>query len=188
MFLSGDPAMGNDVLLTLPDLIELGEFQGNFHQYLEAVYQFFKQDFIDNQPNFRGVRLGLKKHPLSQGKEATFWHMVSEGDDEANREPDFRRMERIKWPAVLINNSEYSCLKVWENTRTGNKTNILIFHENEEYLVVLRRGNGYLLPWTAYMVTEKPRKRKLLKEYQDYIKKQGATQSIAPVPPSTHGC
>jgi hypothetical protein len=60
-------------------------------------------------------------------------------------------------------------LKVWENTR-GNKTNILIFHEGEEYLVVLRKAKDYILPWTAYLVTYKARKEKLLKEYQAYIK------------------
>jgi hypothetical protein len=59
-------------------------------------------------------------------------------------------------------------LKVWENTR-GTKSNILIFHEKEQYLVILRKGNGYLLPWTAYLVKDKARKKKLLKEYKAYI-------------------
>ena len=69
----------------------------------------------------------------------------------------------------MINRSEHPVLKVWENTR-GGKTNILIFHENEGYLVVLRRGKDYLLPWTAYLVEYKARKEKLLKEYEAYIK------------------
>ncbi|MNH30689.1 hypothetical protein D3C79_909980 [compost metagenome] len=43
-------------------------------------------------------RLGLKRHPVIQGKEATFWHMISEGNDEAERLPDLRRCERIRWP------------------------------------------------------------------------------------------
>lgn len=153
----------------LPDLIELSDFGGDFHKYLEAVYECFKHDFISQRPIFRGTRLGLKKYPLSQGKEATFWHMTSEGDDEATREPDLRRMERIRWPACMINRSEHPVLKVWENTR-GGKTNILIFYENEGYLVVLRRGKDYLLPWTAYLVEYKARKEKLLKEYEAYIK------------------
>lgn len=49
-------------------------------------------------------------------------------------------------------------LKVLENIR-GNKRNVLIFHEKEKYLVVLRRGNGYLLPWTAYLVEDKDRRK-----------------------------
>ena len=95
--------------------------------------------------------------------------MTTEGEDEANRVPDIRRMERIKWPASMINSSEHPYLKVWENTR-GTKTNILIFHEDEGYLVVLRKAKDYILPWTAYLINYNSRKNKLLKEYESYIK------------------
>lgn len=56
----------------------------------------FYLDFLDSKPVFQGRRLGLKRHPLSQGKEATFWHMISEGTTEEKRTPDFRRCERIR--------------------------------------------------------------------------------------------
>lgn len=161
--------MENSSYFELPELVELSQYGGDFHTYLEAVYECFKQDFIHNRPVFRGTRLGLKKHPLFQDKEATFWHMTSEGQDEANRLPDLRRLERIKWPASMINGSEHPYLKVWKNTR-GNKTNILIYHEGEDFLVVLRKAKDYILPWTAYLVTYKARKEKLLEEYNAYIK------------------
>ena len=161
--------MESNKYFILPDLVELSDFGGSFPTYLEAVYGYFKQDFIYKRPAFRGTRLGLKKHPLSQGKEATFWHMTTEGEDEANRVPDIRRMERIKWTASMINSSEHPYLKVWENTR-GTKTNILIFHEDEGYLVVLRKAKDYILPWTAYLINYNSRKNKLLKEYESYIK------------------
>ena len=164
--------MGNNAYFELPELIELTQFGGDFDRYLEAVYEFFKRDFIDRKPVFRGTRLGLKKYPLYQEKEATFWHMTSEGEQEDGRIPDFRRMERIQWPATMINQSEHPYLKVWENTR-GAKTNILIFHDAENYLVVLRKANDYIIPWTAYLIEHQPRKNKLMKEYEDY-KKQGA--------------
>lgn len=153
----------------LPELIEMSDFGGNFHAYLEAVYEIFKNDFIRNRPIFRGTRLGLKKYPEFEGKEATFWHMTSEGNDEQNRQPDMRRLERIKWPAFLINHSEHPYLRVWENTR-GGKTNILILHIEESYVIILRKGNGYLLPWTAYLIEYPSRLRKFLKEYEEYIK------------------
>lgn len=161
--------MESNKYFILPDLVKMSEFGGNFQTYLEAVYQYFKQDFIDKRPVFRGIRLGLKKYPLSQNKEATFWHMTTEGEDESKRVTDISRMERIKWPASMINLSEHPYLKVWENTR-GNKTNILIFHEDENYLVVLRKAKDYILPWTAYLIKYKSRKNKLLKEYESYTK------------------
>lgn len=83
----------NEDYYELPELIMLSEYGGDFCAYLEAVYELFKKDFIENRPVFRGTRLGLKKHPMENGKEATFWHMTSEGEDEATRNPDLRRME-----------------------------------------------------------------------------------------------
>ena len=65
--------------LELPELIELSQYGGNFASYLEAIYEIFVQDFIRNKPSFRGVRLRLKKYPVTDGKEATFWHITSEG-------------------------------------------------------------------------------------------------------------
>ena len=155
--------------LELPELIELSQFGGNFAQYLEAVYEIFKNEFVLRRPSFRGIRLGLKKHPMYNNKEATFWHMTSQGENEQNRLPDLRRLERIKWPSFMIDNSEHPYLKIWENTRR-NKTNILILHPDENYVVVLRKGSDYLLPWTAYLIEHEFRKRKFLKEYEEYIK------------------
>ncbi len=159
----------NETYLELPELIELSQFGGNFSLYLEAVYADFERAFVHNKPVFRGQSLRLKKYPITDGKEATFWHMTSEGDDENNRLPDLRRLERIKWPAFIINHGYHPYLKVWENTR-GSKTNILILHEQENYIVILRKGNGYLLPWTAYLIEHEWRKRKFIKEYIEYIK------------------
>ncbi len=165
--------MANNGHLALPEIIELNDYNGDFHKFLDAAYAAFKEDFVYRKPIYRGQRLGLKKYPMYQDKEATFWHMTSDGDDEENRQPDLRRLERIKWPAPLINNSTYPDLKVWENVR-GRNSNILIFHEDESYLVVLRKGNGYLLPWTAYIVEHNARRKKLMKEYETYINAKSA--------------
>ncbi len=164
-----DASVEKDCYLELPELIELSQYGGNFALYLEAVYEIFTEEFIRKCPIFRGTRLGLKKHPVTDGKEATFWHMTSEGPDEQNRLPDLRRLERIKWPSFIINNSEHPYLRVWENSR-GSDRSILILHEDENYVVILRKRNGYLLPWTAYLIEHESRKRKFIKEYNDYIK------------------
>lgn len=80
--------MEENNVFELPDLILLEHYGGNFNNFLNAAYELFKADFINKKPIFRGIRLGLKKHPIYEGKEATFWHLTSEGDDEENRIPD----------------------------------------------------------------------------------------------------
>lgn len=45
-----------------------------------------------------------------------------------------------------------------------------MMHEAESYVVILRKGNGYLLPWTAYIIEYEWRKQKFVREYEEYIK------------------
>lgn len=155
----------------LPGLVLLGDYGGSWEKYLEAIYSYFRNDFVESRPVFQGQKLGLKRYPLSNGKEATFWHLISEGRDEAERIPDMRRCERIRWPKPVIDNSTDIAIKVWKNIRRGD-TRICLWLEAEEYLVILAERKRYILPWTAYMVTRPHQKRKLQKEFDTFRKKQ----------------
>jgi len=155
----------------LPFLVLLSDCEGDWSRYLDALYSYFDSDFLRTRPLFRGQRLGLKRHPLWEGKEATFWHMISEGRDEATREPDLRRCERIRWPRAIIENSNDRAVKVWETTRR-NERRVCLWLEEEEYLVVLAERQAYLLPWTAYMVTRSHRKLKFQEEFERWKRKE----------------
>jgi hypothetical protein len=157
----------------LPPLVLFETYSGNWDHYLATLYDFFKKDFLDYKPIFRGARLALKRHPVIQGKEATFWHLISEGKGEEERLPDLRRCERIRWPKPIIEHSDEATIKVWENERKGEKR-ICLWLEQEEYLVVLAKRSGYTLLWTAYLVREAHRKGKLQKEYETYKKADAA--------------
>jgi len=156
----------------LPDLVLLGDCGGDWNKYLDTLYEYFKADFIDSKPVYEGRRLGLKRHPMSHGKEATFWHMIQEGPEEEERVPDFRRCERIRWPRPIIEHSADTVIKVWKNERKG-EDRICLWLEEEEYLVILADRGNYILPWTAYMVDKPHRKRKLQREYEKYWKGRG---------------
>jgi hypothetical protein len=157
----------------LPPLVLFSDYGGNWERYVEVLYEYFRQDFIDDTPSFRGARLALKRHPMEQGKEATFWHLISEGSNEEERLPDLRRCERIRWPRPIIEHADESGIKVWENERKS-ETRICIWFEVIEYLVVLAVRKDYILLWTAFPVTRSHRKRKLQKEYEAYIKANAA--------------
>ena len=156
----------------LPPLVLLNDHGGDWHAYLEAIYGWFRRDFVDSKPTFQGRRLGLKRRPLSQGKEATFWHMTSEGSTEEDRTPDFRRCERIRWPRPVIEHDTDARVKVWRNQR-GREERVCLWVEQESYLVILADRGDYILPWTAYLVERPHQQRKLLKEYEDYWRRQG---------------
>jgi hypothetical protein len=131
------------------------------------------------------MKVVLKRHPVEKGKEATFWHLISEGKSEKDRLPDLRRCERIRWPRPIIEHYDQPAIKFWVNERKGEKR-ICLWIEGEEYLVVLAKRRGYVILWTAYLVTGTRRKMKLEKEYQTY-KKLMPPFGDGIVTPSTHG-
>jgi hypothetical protein len=157
----------------LPPLIRIVDFDNKMPAYIEAVYVCFKKDFVDSRPEFRGIRLGLKKHPQQNGKEATFWHLITEGEREEDRTIAINRCERIGWPAPVIRHSEDAEIRCWTNRRSS-ETRILIWLVADDYLVVLTERKGYILPWTAYTLTYGNTKRKLEKEYEAYKKARGS--------------
>jgi hypothetical protein len=131
------------------------------------------------------MKVVLKRHPVEKGKEATFWHLISEGKSEKDRLPDLRRCERIRWPRPIIEHYDQPAIKFWVNERKGEKR-LCLWIEGEEYLVVLAKRRGYVILWTAYLVTGTRRKMKLEKEYQTY-KKLMPPFGDGIVTPSTHG-
>ncbi len=155
----------------LPSLIKLEAYGGDNAAYLDALYERFAEDFVHSKPCFRGQQLSLKRHPLSKGREATFWHMISEGSDESNRTLDSDRCERIAWARAVIENANDPRVLVWENKR-GKERRICLWLEECEFVVILAARRGYLLPWTAYTVTQAHRTRKFRKEYEQWMRSQ----------------
>ncbi len=165
--------MSSDVQLIFPELLYLKDFNGNFEKYFAAVYAVFEQGFIKTRPQYGGLKVAFRKYPEVDGLHRTFYHITHEGEDEQNRTPDIRRMERIRFPRFVIDNNRHPEILIWRNTR-GKDERILLFNENENYLVVLTQRKEFYLFITAYYVETKHRKRTLLKEYETYIKTKTA--------------
>jgi hypothetical protein len=160
----------------LPPLITLDSCGGDWARYVEEIYARFKRDFVDSRPLYNGVRLGLRKHPVVQGKETTFWHLISEGETEEDRLPDLRRCERIGWVRPLIEQAgKRADVKIWKQQRKG-KTNIAIAIDDFSYIVFLGERSGdsgpYLIPLTAYHVEGQKKRDRYRKEWGEYNEAQ----------------
>jgi hypothetical protein len=149
----------------LPSLVLLEDHKGDWKVYLEAIYLIFKRDFVDSKPSFPDRRVGLKRYPMTEGKEATFWHFITEGNTEEDRHLDLRRCERIAWPRVVIEAIQGNNVCVWPTIR-GNEKRVVIALADFSYIVVLADRGDYVLPWTAYCVERKHRRDKLCREYE----------------------
>ena len=87
------------------------------------------------------------------------------GSTEDERTPDFRRCERIRWPAPIIEHSLAPELKVWAEPK-GKNQRIHIWFESESYLVVLDDRGEYILPWTAFYIEHEHQRKKYIKRWK----------------------
>ena len=149
----------------LPSLTRLEDHDGNWDKYINAVFAIFYHDFIETQPKFAGAWVRCRKDPIFDGKEAGFWHSVSEGPDEDQRTPDLRRCERIAWVRKIIENALDRRVITWKR-RKGREQRHYLWLE-ESYLVVLgERGRRYQLI-AAFCTDREHTKRKLRREYEE---------------------
>lgn len=171
--------MDEAVLDWLPGLILFEDYNRQWNEFLEAVYSAFHGDFVAKRPLFQGVAVYTRYHPAYEGKGATFWHLISEGKEEEERIPDFRRCERIRWPRALIECNDAVRVKVWETGRGRNKQKekrVICALEDFSYVVILALSGKHYRLITAYNVEYKNRRDRLRKEYEDFLrqKKEGS--------------
>lgn len=146
--------------------MNFSDHQGNWDKYLEALHNRFAQDFVRSKPLLYGKPVGCKRYPIVKGKEATFWHCISEGEAESERTPDFRRCERIGWMRPIVEHAHE--VIAWRQSRGREGVRVLLALPDFSYVVVLaerggKTGPNYHMLWTAFHTYEH-RKEVLKKE------------------------
>lgn len=138
---------------TPPPLVLLSAYNSDWERYIDAVYQCYIAEVVKGNLIFKGLPIRCQFRPVTKGKHFAFWHIISEGEEEEDRTPDFSRCERIKWISWVLKyagtNDKISC---WENKRGSNK-NIVLWYEEGDFAVILSKRSGYLLLKTAYCVS-----------------------------------
>lgn len=154
----------------LPNIIRLEDYGGNYHSYIDAVYEIFERDFIRHKACFGTHILRLKYHPEFQQRAYTFYHMTHHGEQENDRIPDLRRCERMSWARPTIEKVLEFNLKFWEQTRNG-KPRVCIWMEvdnGDNYFVILDVRKTFALIWTAFFAEYPHQAKKKQKEYESW--------------------
>ncbi len=151
-------------------------FHGDWSAYKEALYSVFKRDFIDNRPIFRGLPVDIIHQQTLEGKERSFWHIISQGKDDSERTLDPDRCANLPRVKSLIeddgNCDEYRLWVKWHDK--SKKDRYYVWCKSIAYLVVLEYRNNHFKLITAYNVM--PNKvREYEKEYAKYIKTKTPT-------------
>ncbi len=164
----------------LPELV-IYEKSTNWDAYVDVIFNHFCTDFVSNPPTLGRRRIGIESKPEVNGKHGTFWHLISDGWPEPERNVDQLRCERIRWPRVMLSPEANGRVKMWRNSR-GTRDNVLIALEDFSYVVVLVVRKGYYFLWTAYHVQFASRREKFEKEHDEFHRQQAekAKQNAPP--------
>lgn len=160
----------------LPELFTQDQHT-TFDEYYEEVFKIFKRDFIDSKLSFNDKNIGLQKEPMVNGKPQTFHHMTTEDvikKDEKTRVIAKDRCERIAWNRAIIE-SKYVGLKIFKETRSHNRKNVVIWFVEKDFVIVLREAPTYYVFITSYPIKYKNKKRQLQKSYEKFIKAETAS-------------
>lgn len=157
----------------LPPLVCLEDHGSEWARYFNEVKARYARSLGERPwPSFEGRRVTCKRHPVLDGVEATFWHIVSTGDGgEDARETDLRRCERIEWPRALLEAVGTDRVVVWR-TRRGADDRVLIALVDFSYVVVLGDRRAYLILITAYPVDREHQRARLRREAEEKAPKR----------------
>jgi len=162
-----------DCCKELPDAVRMSDYGGQWEEYKEALYTIFQKDMVDGKPLFQGKPVFIFRETLFDGKERSFWHVISAGKNgDENRFPDMKRCESIAWIKPLIQ-EDGSCAhhKVWAKHHDRSKrSRWYIWCDKIDYVVILEeRGRTFCLI-TAFCVVYSSTKKTFYREYALYQK------------------
>ena len=93
----------------LPPLCRFEEYGNDWGRYEERLYGLFRRDFVVAPPRIGSEPVRINVTPVVNGKEESFWHLVTEEEEVVRggvrareRVPHLRRCERICWPGAIL--------------------------------------------------------------------------------------
>ena len=173
MLTNNDLQTDQDQSFKLPPLLEL---TGNWESDVETLYKVFRTVFIDKRLFIDNKILKLRKHPIYDKKEATFWHIISEGEKEDQRLPSLERCHRIHWIKEIIENKDHSSIRCWEEVRKCKRVCLAL--KDFSYIVVLEERADYWLLITAFPINRKHQREKKRKKWENFMSLKKTKQGV----------
>ena len=126
----------------LPDIYE---FHGDWTSYVEELYDIYLETIVDNDSlKFENLPITTRFQPMTDGKGYGFWHIISDGKEEDERDIDFRRCECLPWVHYCIEKAKQPPAPIswWKNKR-GSRTHIVILNEENGFVIILEERKDY---------------------------------------------
>lgn len=168
--------------LWLSPLITLEQYNNNWEEYNNKLYEIFLRDFVKNELFFEKKKIQIRINPKQNNYEHAFIHLTCVSSDTHydlnDRIPDFRRCERISWNREIIENYNckencIGCQKVlYYEHYYKNKVRIDLVFVDARFKVILERREGYILLITGYYIQFDYTLKKEIAKYNKYMKQK----------------
>ena len=159
----------------------------NYKEYEKNLYRVFRKMFFEDKITFKGLQVRVKTNPRYLEYEHAFIHLTCKTEsqdpkDLNDREPDFKRCERLHWIKLII--EKYPCLEdcincegllLYEEYVNGNENRVRtkIFFPKEQYIIILEKRKEYYELVTAFFIDRGFNDKninKYYKKYNEYIR------------------
>lgn len=159
----------------LPPLCLFEDHGSDWTRYEEYLYGLFRRDFLVRPPRIGRETVRINTAPVVNGKEESFWHLVTEeetvirdGRAIRDRVPHFRRCERICWPGAILRQGEGERVRVWQERRADGLRIVHALPDFSYLVSIAVRQHGKLFLATAFPVELSGRRERLRKQYERF--------------------
>ena len=137
----------------LPDPIMYSDYGGDFQRFIDDIHSEFCNDFVRSGIQFRNKNINIKMENIN-GKEETFWKVISEKFNTPQECIDFRRCELIKWIGAIILNADSSpdivIYKVKRRKKSHSEMRTVLWLEKVDFKVILREHHTHFFLVSAH--------------------------------------
>ncbi len=175
----------------LPSKLTDDLFHSDVEKYKEALYKVFKRDFVDGDVAFDGKKVDIIHEKFYEGKERSFWHIISEGEEDTSRTPISWRAEVLPLIKPLLQDQNKDCehFLLWKKYHDKTKKDrYYIWCTAVDIMIVLEDRKNYYKLITAYPVLDYKKKRYIADYRENCIKTKTPTTGVDEISaPPTQG-
>ncbi|MCH5522382.1 RlfB protein [Pseudomonas syringae] len=155
------------------------------NEFFDVLYKYFHRDFVANKAYLnQTISIDPQSYKKEGNKEASFWHLTTRTVtntikvdnhyvETSNREPDYKRSERIEWIKEIITNHDHEEIKLFYHMETNSKKNIRLYlwaHRFDFVVILQKLGKSKSFLVTSFYIDQEQKRgtyEARFKRYQD---------------------
>ena len=162
-------------------LINLGKIDAT--SIMDVLYVIFHRDFVAQRTHLAGtIWIDPRSSRQEDGKESAFWHLTSRQNTYQKKEgnrfisvserlPDFRRMERLEWVKLILDNHSDDRVRCFYHCENNPKNDIRLYlwaHQHDFVVILQKLGRSSSFLVTSFYVDHQRKREEYQRRFDSY--------------------